>query len=1052
MISIPEQLLESVERGNALLFIGERISRDGTGRVLADLMAEQMVARAGLDPEHYSAFSETAQAYEDKFSRNDLIQFVRDQLETHGDRPQPVHRLIASLTSCKVLVTTCIDQRLEQAFQEAGRPLDIVIGTRDVAFEDERNAQLYKLRGSAQRPESLVLTAHDYEAFEFESSISVVLQGYLARKTIVFVGYDLADPHFRLLYHKVSARLDKLVRTAYAFGAASSPVTASWCRRHNIEVIEVQPSSFLHKLAEQLDNRVRPTSAVLQRSTRPHAVEIPERPYKLLDFYDAGDEAIFFGRDWEIQHLTSLVNAHRLVVLHGASGVGKTSLLRAGILPWLQRADPPYETVWVRVLEDPAIAIQNAVRRCLGGINLPRESSLLDFLDAATQALESTLVIVLDQFEEFFIRFNPDRRSSFIAELGALVDARDVPVKVVFSLREDWLASMSEVEARIPEIFGTKMRLLPLTREQAHQAITQPVEQLGMRYEQALVDLLAGDLAAEPKNNGESAAVMPPQLQLICDALYDRARSEGRDVITMVDYEAVGGTHGILGRYIEGALRRYSADERNVAQEVLKALVTSQSTKAWAGLTSISLSAGTDEAAVKRVLDRLIGARLVRRLDDGEAYELAHDVLAATIAGWFDETDRQLKQVRELLQRELADWQEDRAMVLGQSKFQRIDGMRDRLSLTDEETVFLLQAAVTYAEDIPYWLDQVKDSDAQAEILLEMLDSNAPQARWHAAEYLAGFDQNGVATALANKALTDAKSSVRDRAAASLGQLGDFEGIRLLTGAVETGDSTQRRRALRALALIQDVAPDTMKALDRPFERQVRVTLARIRLQRSWLHIRTVTVAGTVGGAIATSLGLTLAYWLVNPQGFVGPGQALSQAILLAFIFAVLGLAVGASVAFGISAGEAVLDDRPTAGRVLGATILGGLGFALGPGLFFLASASGVPEALQTIVACGLAGMTTGLGVSLPVLVSRRPALILMGGVIGGAAAFAILGVLGIKPFEPTSLPALAVSGTLYGLIMALSIARAELPWTAQPPATGPDQVSLDASGQLTVS
>src|SRR5262249_45760891 len=145
-----------------------------------------------------------------------------------------------------------------------------------------------------------------------------------------------------------------------------------------------------------------------------------------------------------------------------------------------------------------------------------QDGALVDFLAVATRILSEPLVIILDQFEEFFIRLSPRFRAAFIDDLGALYDARDVPVKVVLSLREDWLASVSEIEKRIPEVFRNRMRVLPLAREQARESITAPVERLGVRYEPALVERLLDDLAGST-----NTSVLPPQLQLVCSALYN---------------------------------------------------------------------------------------------------------------------------------------------------------------------------------------------------------------------------------------------------------------------------------------------------------------------------------------------------------------------------------------------------------------------------------------------------------------------------------------------------------------------------------------------------
>ncbi len=209
---IPEELLEQFERGNVLLFIGDGVTHDPEGVVVVEQIAYDLAARANLaqngDGEEIS-FPEAAQAYQDAMGRQALIQFVRDRMEALGDEPQQVHLLIAGLMPCKEFASTLLDRRLERAFEALGRPLDVIVADADVPFEDERNAQLYKLRGSLDRPESLVLTEDDYDEFsDDQASVSLVLQGLLARKTIVFAGYDLADANFRRLHRKVTADLD----------------------------------------------------------------------------------------------------------------------------------------------------------------------------------------------------------------------------------------------------------------------------------------------------------------------------------------------------------------------------------------------------------------------------------------------------------------------------------------------------------------------------------------------------------------------------------------------------------------------------------------------------------------------------------------------------------------------------------------------------------------------------------------------------------------------------------------------------------------------------
>jgi hypothetical protein len=713
--NIPIELLEQFERGNVLLFVGERIVRDAEGQPMIDQLTAQLAARLDVADKTELDFPQTAQAYEDGHGRQALVQFVLDWLAELGDTPQPSHRLIAGLTDCDVLATTCIDRQLEAAFTEAGHLLNVIVGNVDVVFEDERRARLYKLRGSVEQVESLVLTETDYETFfEDQASVSVVLQGYLARKTIVFVGYDLADPYFKQLYRRVTAPLDHFARRAYAFGESPSPGVCRWCKRQGIEVIQAGADVFLQALARQLSERARPGSLAARPAL---AAPLAKRPYKLLDYYEAQDASIFFGRQQETQKLSSLIHAHRLVLLYGASGVGKTSLLLAGAVPRLESADLPYETVYVRALDDPTQVIRRALQRRLPEASLPVEGSLVDLVHAATRALGRPLVIILDQFEEFFIRLSPEFRTAFVAELCALYDARDVPVKVVLSLREDWLASVSEIEKRLPEVFRIKLRLLPLAPEQARLAITAPAEQLGVHYEPVLIERLLSDLV---ESSSPGADVMPPQLQLVCSALYDGLKP-GEHLITLAAYERLGGARGVLQKYLDDELARLGKDEQALARDALEELVTSQRTKSVKTSGELAQALAVNAAALGPVLEKLVRARLLRPVErEGaeRAYELAHEYLIAEIALGPEAVAR--KEAEELLRQGVDNWRHF-STLLSSETFTLVDAQCDRLRLEAEAQELMLRSALRHGQAVARWLAQMQDEEKALTIAQEVL-------------------------------------------------------------------------------------------------------------------------------------------------------------------------------------------------------------------------------------------------------------------------------------------------------------------------------------------
>jgi hypothetical protein len=436
---------------------------------------------------------------------------------------------------------------------------------------------------------------------------------------------------------------------------------------------------------------------------------------------------------------------------------------------------------------------------------------------------------------------------------------------------------------------------------------------------------------------------------------------------------------------------------------------------------------------VERVLSRLIRQRLVRRLDVGPAYELAHDILAEAIAGWFGDEDRQLKQAREMLRRELADWQQDPTIFLSQGKFQRINTLRDGLTLTDEAAAFLLRAAVLYDEDATYWLGQIGDPDVEANILLEMLGSDSDDARLTAAKYLAGYPQDAVATALAHTALKDPEQPVRDTAAVSLGRVEGRMGVSLLVDTVSDEESADRAQGLRALALIQDVSSDQLADVARPIRRQITLELAKINFWRAWPRTRLATGIGAAGGALAFGLGFTPPMAMLFMALVRGPAS-LMMTVFIGPLLAALGLVAGAVMALGISTGEAVFGRRPGLGRILGGTLLGGLGFALVLAPLAIVDATAPLDAVLRTVGGGLTGMLIGLGITGPGAITSRRVAALVGGAVGGSLGIVIWGALGFDPFNPfpggaAPLPVLLVSGGLVGLILAFSILWAEARW-----------------------
>ena len=506
--------------------------------------------------------------------------------------------------------------------------------------------------------------------------------------------------------------------------------------------------------------------------------------------------AIYFGRELEVHELTALIHAHRLTLLYGASGVGKTSLLLAGAGPRLGRATPAYTTIYARALEDLALAIRRSLRMLLPEAALPNDGPLVDLLAVAIRAIGQPIVIVLDQFEEFFIRLSPQFRAAFITELVALYELRELQVKLVLSLREDWLAAVHKIEQRIPEIFRTKLRVLPLTRTQAQQAIVGPLARLRVSYESALLERLLSDLT-----DSASGEVLPPQLQLVCTALYRRL-GPGERTISLASYEQLGAARGVLQQYLDDELARLSRDDRALARGVLGELVTSQGTKAVKGLGELARGLDVGSERLLPVLELLVRARLLRvieRDDDGRSYELAHEYLIREIELAADAKQR--KQAEELIRQEVENWQRF-GTLLAADKLALINDLRAALRLSPAAQELLLRSALEVGDEVPYWLERVDDPAQRAAVLADKARTRVAAVRRRAAAVLGSQDVPASLDPLLALARRDSDGTVRAAAQAALPQLSTQRPalIERLQATLAETERTVRQAALETLA------------------------------------------------------------------------------------------------------------------------------------------------------------------------------------------------------------------------------------------------------------
>jgi uncharacterized protein YjbI with pentapeptide repeats len=338
------------------------------------------------------------------------------------------------------------------------------------------------------------------------------------------------------------------------------------------------------------------------------------------------DRVIFFGRDRDIARLSGLILSEPHVVLYSRSGLGKSSLINAGVLPKLRSSGcfpvvvrvtynldaSPVSSIFERIDEEAQkheVVVEGQSDRS----TLWTYFEGVKFFSKGRRPLR--VVIILDQFEEMFTRLQPEKRNLFIENLADLargrvprsvrkraieeldrltdddeiqqpregqsadvigtvevarpaVDAKrerllalayggiDLDVKLVISMREEFLPELNVLKEHIPLLLHTMMRLEPLNRAQAEEAIVKPSQQseiLGdstVNIDPAAVKAMLDFLSEQPSggNLAENEDIQPVQLQILCRSMYERARGRGSHSISLQD---LGGSRG-MSRILHG--------------------------------------------------------------------------------------------------------------------------------------------------------------------------------------------------------------------------------------------------------------------------------------------------------------------------------------------------------------------------------------------------------------------------------------------------------------------------------------------------------------------
>jgi WD40 repeat protein/DNA-binding SARP family transcriptional activator len=435
--------------------------------------------------------------------------------------------------------------------------------------------------------------------------------------------------------------LETLMAESGGVPLAVHRVAAAWARARAAELVEeragqaAEERGRLRAAEADLSGSVRALRSVDRQGRSYTAGEesAPARavcPFVGLATFDAAHAEYFFGRERLVSELIARLVGSRLVAVIGPSGSGKSSVVRAGLLPQLAEGVLPGSDGW-----------QLALMR-------PGEHPLGDLRKTLPESGEHVLLVV-DQFEEVFTACRDEReRAAFLDAIVELAEDRDRNVQVLIAMRADFYGSCAAHPALARLVAANQVLVGPMQRDELRAAIEEPARRVGLRVEPSLTDALIADVIDEPGG-----------LPLLSAALVEQWREREGRAMRRAAYERTGGVRGAVGRLAEQTYTRLSEPEREQARRILLRLADAGRPEAGLfvrrrmPLDEIDPEPDTHTAAA---LATLIDSRLVTVEED--SLEVAHEALLREwprLRAWLEE-DAEGRRLHQHLIHAARDW------------------------------------------------------------------------------------------------------------------------------------------------------------------------------------------------------------------------------------------------------------------------------------------------------------------------------------------------------------------------------------------------------------
>jgi len=409
-------------------------------------------------------------------------------------------------------------------------------------------------------------------------------------------------------------------------------------------------------------------------------------PFKFLDAYTLEDKDIFFGRDNEIEELFQKFYRGKLLLVYGKSGTGKSSIINCGLLSKIPTSD-----IFKIIVRCGNKAHSNLISELKKHTNADTNDIIKLTEDIYYQKYKP-ITIIFDQFEEVFILSSKKERQMLLQDIKMLLDS-ELNIKMIFTIREEYYASLTEFEKEIPDLYSNKLRIEQMDKLNVKQAIEKPCEICNVKIEAGLSDTIIERLTTQ------AGGLELTWFQIIMDSIYKKAikRNPEAPELQFKDLEELGRIDNILAAFLDDQLK--SMDNGEAGEAVLKTMVSGDGTKKQIGTDDINLSLKSvgkeiNNEEINKIIHHFVNVRILTDKNEQGLYELRHDSLAAKIYEKITVIEKELLKVKQFIESAFNNYQE-RKVLLNPGDLKYVAPFEDRLYLNKQIENFI---AVSKAE------------------------------------------------------------------------------------------------------------------------------------------------------------------------------------------------------------------------------------------------------------------------------------------------------------------------------------------------------------------